>query len=227
MTEFLSGSSLFAITLTLLIWRLASFLQKKAKSPVLHPILVSTVVIIVVLLVLKIPNAAYQASMKPLSFLMTPATVCLAVPLYEQIRVLRGKLPAILAGVACGTVVSLLCVAGLCLLFKLDHTMTVSLLPKSVTTAIGAPLSEGMGGLSAITVTAIIITGILGNISGSFLCKILKIKDPIAQGAALGTAAHVIGTTRANELGSIQGAVSSLSLAAAGILTAFLIPLVF
>ncbi|MBQ5959191.1 MAG: LrgB family protein [Firmicutes bacterium] len=227
MTEFLSGSSLFAITLTLLIWRLASFLQKKAKSPVLHPILVSTAVIIVVLLVLKIPNAAYQASMKPLSFLMTPATVCLAVPLYEQIRVLRGKLPAILAGVACGTVVSLLCVAGLCLLFKLDHTMTVSLLPKSVTTAIGAPLSEGMGGLSAITVTAIIITGILGNISGSFLCKILKIKDPIAQGAALGTAAHVIGTTRANELGSIQGAVSSLSLAAAGILTAFLIPLVF
>lgn len=227
MTEFLSGSSLFAITLTLLIWRLASFLQKKAKSPVLHPILVSTAVIIVVLLVLKIPNAAYQASMKPLSFLMTPATVCLAVPLYEQIRVLRGKLPAILAGVACGTVVSLLCVAGLCLLFKLDHTMTVSLLPKSITAAIGAPLSERMGGLSAITVTSIIITGILGNISGSFLCKILKIKDPIAQGAALGTAAHVIGTTRANELGSIQGAVSSLSLAAAGILTAFLIPLVF
>ncbi len=227
MTEFLSGSSLFAITLTLLIWRLASFLQKKAKSPVLHPILVSTAVIIAVLLLLKIPNAAYQADMKPLSFLMTPATVCLAVPLYEQIRVLRGKLPAILAGVACGTAVSLLCVAGLCLLFRLDHTMTVSLLPKSVTTAIGAPLSEGMGGLSAITVTAIIITGILGNISGSFLCKILKIQDPVAQGAALGTAAHVIGTTRANELGSIQGAVSGLSLAAAGILTAFLIPLVF
>ena len=227
MTEFLSGSSLFAIALTLLVWRLASALQKKVKSPILHPILISTAAIIAVLLVLKIPNAAYQANMKPLSFLMTPATVCLAIPLYEQMQVLRRKLPAILVGVACGTVVSLLCVTGLCLLFKLDPSMTVSLLPKSVTTAIGVPISESLGGMSSITVTAIISTGILGNITGSFLCRILKIEDPVAQGAAMGTAAHVIGTTRANEMGSVQGAVSSLSLVIAGILTAFLIPLFF
>ncbi len=227
MTEFLSGSSLFAIALTLLVWRLASALQKKVKSPILHPILISTAAIIAVLLVLKIPNAAYQANMKPLSFLMTPATVCLAIPLYEQMQVLRRKLPAILVGVACGTVVSLLCVTGLCLLFKLDPSMTVSLLPKSVTTAIGVPISESLGGMSSIAVTAIISTGILGNITGSFLCRILKIEDPVAQGAAMGTAAHVIGTTRANEMGSVQGAVSSLSLVIAGILTAFLIPLFF
>lgn len=227
MTEFLSGSSLFAIALTLLVWRLASALQKKVKSPILHPILISTAAIIAVLLMLKIPNAAYQANMKPLSFLMTPATVCLAIPLYEQMQVLRRKLPAILVGVACGTVVSLLCVTGLCLLFKLDPSMTVSLLPKSVTTAIGVPISESLDGMSSITVTAIISTGILGNITGSFLCRILKIEDPVAQGAAMGTAAHVIGTTRANEMGSVQGAVSSLSLVIAGILTAFLIPLFF
>ena len=227
MTEFLSGSSLFAIALTLLVWRLASALQKKVRSPILHPILISTAAIIAVLLVLKIPNAAYQANMKPLSFLMTPATVCLAIPLYEQMQVLRRKLPAILVGVACGTVVSLLCVTGLCLLFKLDPSMTVSLLPKSVTTAIGVPISESLDGMSSITVTAIISTGILGNITGAFLCRILKIKDPVAQGAAMGTAAHVIGTTRANEMGSVQGAVSSLSLVIAGILTAFLIPLFF
>ncbi len=227
MTEFLSGSSLFAIALTLLVWRLASALQKKVRSPILHPILISTAAIIAVLLVLKIPNAAYQANMKPLSFLMTPATVCLAIPLYEQMQVLRRKLPAILVGVACGTVVSLLCVTGLCLLFKLDPSMTVSLLPKSVTTAIGVPISESLDGMYSITVTAIISTGILGNITGAFLCRILKIKDPVAQGAAMGTAAHVIGTTRANEMGSVQGAVSSLSLVIAGILTAFLIPLFF
>ncbi|MBQ6240014.1 MAG: LrgB family protein [Firmicutes bacterium] len=227
MMEFLSGSSFFAIALTLLVWRLASALQKKVKSPILHPILISTAAIIAVLLVLKIPNAAYQANMKPLSFLMTPATVCLAIPLYEQMQVLRRKLPAILVGVACGTVVSLLCVTGLCLLFKLDLSMTVSLLPKSVTTAIGVPISESLGGMSSITVTAIISTGILGNITGAFLCRILKIEDPVAQGAAMGTAAHVIGTTRANEMGSVQGAVSSLSLVIAGILTAFLIPLFF
>ena len=173
MMEFLSGSSFFAIALTLLVWRLASALQKKVKSPILHPILISTAAIIAVLLVLKIPNAAYQANMKPLSFLMTPATVCLAIPLYEQMQVLRRKLPAILVGVACGTVVSLLCVTGLCLLFKLDLSMTVSLLPKSVTTAIGVPISESLGGMSSITVTAIISTGILGNITGAFLCRIL------------------------------------------------------
>ncbi|MBR0407536.1 MAG: LrgB family protein [Clostridia bacterium] len=225
MTEFLSSSSFFAIALTLLIWRFATALQRKVKSPLLHPILVSTLTVILVLMLFKIPNVAYQENMKPFSFLMTPATVCLAVPLYEQAKVLRRNLPAIMIGVLCGTLTSLLCVFILCVLFGLDAAMTVSLLPKSVTTAIGVPISESMGGFSSITVTAIISSGILGNIFAPYFYKLLKIQDPVAQGAAMGTAAHVIGTTKANEIGSVQGAVSSLALVIAGIMTAFLVPL--
>ena len=227
MTEFLSSSSFFAIALTLALWRLAAALQKKTRSALLNPILLSVAGIIAILLASGVPNSAYQQSMKPFSWLMTPATVCLAVPLYEQVKVLKKNLPAILMGVLCGTLTSLLCVGGLCLLFQLDQTMTVSLLPKSVTTAIGAPVSETLGDMSAVTVAVIIATGILGNVFGQAACRLFRIQDPIAQGTAIGTASHVIGTTKANELGPVQGAVSSLSLVAAGVLTAFLIPMMY
>ena len=223
MADFLSQSSFFAIALTLLVWRLASWLQKKTGSMLLHPILVSVALIILALLATGVPNSAYQQGMRALSWLMTPATVCLAVPLYEQVRMLKKNLPAIALGALCGTLASLVCIGGLCLLFRLDQAMTISLLPKSVTTAIGAPISEALGGMGSITVAVIIITGILGNVFGSAACRLLNIHDPVAQGAAFGTAAHVIGTSKANELGEIQGAVSSLSLVVAGILTAFLL----
>ncbi len=225
MGEFLSAGSFFAVALTLLIWRLACALQKKTHSVLLHPILVSVAGIILVLLVLKIPNTAYQQGMSAFSWLMTPATVCLALPLYEQVKVLKKNLPAILAGVLAGTVTSLLSVFLLGRLFRLDRAMLVSLLPKSVTTAIGGPVSEALGGVGSITVAVIIVTGILGSMLGPSLCKWLRITDPIAQGTAIGTAAHVIGTSKANEMGALQGAVGSLSLSVAGLLTAFLLPL--
>ena len=227
MLDFLSSSSFFAIALTLLIWRFANALQKKTGSVLLHPILVSVAAMILILVVSGIPNSAYQQGMKPFSWLMTPATVCLAVPLYEQVKVLKKNLPAILLGVLCGTLTSLLCVGCCCLLFHLDQTMTVSLLPKSVTTAIGAPVSEALGGMSAITVAVIIATGILGNVFAQAACRLFRIHDPIAQGVAIGTASHVIGTTKANEIGAVQGAVSSLSLVIAGVLTAFLVPVMY
>ena len=226
MPDFLSSSSFFAVALTLLIWRAAQALQKKTGSVLLHPILVSVAAIIAVLLLSGIPNSAYQQGMKPFSWLMTPATVCLAVPLYEQVKVLKKNLSAVLMGVLCGTMASLACVGLLCLLFRLDQTMTVSLLPKSVTTAIGAPVSEALGGLGAVTVAVIIFTGILGNVFGQAACSLFRIHDPVAQGTAIGTASHVIGITKANELGAVQGAVSSLSLVTAGVLTAFLVPII-
>ena len=226
MTAFLSQSSFFAIALTLGVWWLANLLQKKTGIMLLHPILVSVVLIIGVLLILKVPNTAYQQGMKPFSFLMTPATVCLAVPLYQQVQVLKKNLLAIGVGVLCGTLASLSCIGLLCLVFHLDRTMTVSLLPKSVTTAIGVPVSEAAGGLASITVVVIIITGLLGNMIGQQACRLFGIRDPLAQGVAIGTASHVIGTTKANEMGQVQGAVSSLSLVIAGVLTAFLVPVV-
>ncbi len=226
MTDFFSGSTFFAVTLTLLVWRITSLIQKKTGSALLNPILMSAAVIIPFLLLLKIPNRVYQEGMKPLSFLLTPATVCLALPLYEQMKVLKKNLPAIALGVLSGTLATLACVGGLCLLFRTEHRMTVSLLTKSVTTAIGVPVSEAAGGLGSVAAAVIVVTGILGNVLGTALCRLFHISDPIAQGAAIGTTSHVIGTAKANEMGRIQGAVSSLSLVTAGVQTAFLVPLI-
>ena len=226
MAEFLSSLSLFPLVLTFGAYQFALWLQKKGKSPVLNPILVASLLVIAFLLVTGISNDTFQAGSKPLTWLLTPATVCLALPLYKQVKTLKKSLPAILVGISAGTVVSLLFIFGLCLLFRLDRAMTVSLLPKSITTAMGMVLSENAGGYGSLTAAAIIITGIQGSLMGTMLCKLLRITDPVAQGVAFGTASHVVGTSRATELGQLQGAVSSLSLAVAGILTAVVFPLV-
>ena len=225
MVEYLTQLSLFPLALTIGAYLLGQWLQSKFKTPVLNPILVAVVVVAGVLLATGFPVDTYQEGTKGLSWLLTPATICLAVPLYEQLKVLKKNLVAILGGIAAGTVTSLMVVFLMCRLFSLDHALTVSLLPKSITTAMGVVLSEGNGGLPALTTAVIIVTGILGSLMGSSLCKILKLTDPISQGVALGTASHVVGTSRANELGKLQGAVSSLSLVVAGILTAILFPL--
>lgn len=226
MRELLSQTSLFAVVLTLGAYQIGLWCQKKGKSPLCNPILIATVLVIAALLLTGIPNDTYQEGTGLFSWLLTPATVCLALPMYQQVKVLKKNLPAILAGVAAGTVTSLVVIFFLCRLFSLDKTLTVSLLPKSITTAMGMVLARQAGGLEALSACAIIVTGILGSLLGSGLCRIFRITSPIAQGVAFGTASHVVGTTRAGELGALQGAVSSLSLAVAGILTAIGFPVV-
>ena len=225
MDKFLESLSLFPLVLTFGTFQIGLWLQKKTKSPLCNPLLISVILTIGALLATGFSNKAYQAQLTGISWLLTPATVCLALPLYRQVKILGKNLPAILAGIAAGTISSLGVILGLCRLFRLDRAITVSLLPKSITTAMGIVLSEQGGGIQSLTAAAIIITGILGSLFGSLLFRLLGIKDPIAQGCALGTATHVIGTSRANELSPLHGAVSSLSLAVAGILTAILFPL--
>lgn len=225
MAEFLQSISLFPLILTLGSYQIGLWCQKKTRSALCNPLLIAAVLSIGVLLLIGMDPQDYAAGTAGISWLLTPATVCLAVPLYGQLQALKHRLPAILAGISAGTFTSLLSIWGLCRLFRLDSVLTMSLLPKSVTTAIGLALTEGAGGLSALTAAAIIITGILGNLTGSFLCRLLKITDPVAQGVGFGTASHVIGTSRAGERDPLAGAVSSLSLAVAGILTAILFPL--
>jgi len=224
--DLLGRVPLFALVLTFGTFQIGLWCQKKTGSNLCNPLLISVVLTIAILLLTGYPNGDYQAGMTGLSWLLTPATVCLALPLYRQVKILGKNLPAIIAGIAAGTVVSLGSIFLLCRLFCLDSSVTVSLLPKSITTAIGMVLAGENGGIEALTTAVIVATGILGSLTGSVLCKILKIHHPIAQGVALGTASHVIGTSRANELGSLQGAVSSLSLTVAGILTVVLFPLV-
>ena len=225
MLEYLLSLSLLPMALTIGAFMLGAWVQKKTKCVAFNPIIVAVVLIVGFLLLTKYPIADYQAGTKPISWFITPATVCLALPLYEQLKTLKKNLPAILIGVFAGTVTSLLVVFGMCLLFKTDRSITVSLLPKSITTAMGIVLSGQNGGIEALTATVIIVTGIIGNLTGSLLCKIFKIKHPIAQGVAFGTASHVVGTSRANELRPLTGAVNSLSLATAGIFTAILFPI--
>ena len=222
----MSELTLAALVLTLGGYQIGLWCQKKWKNPLCNPLLIAILLVIGFLLATGISNGSYQAGAKLFGWLLTPATVCLALPLYRQMKKLKKNLPAILAGVAAGTVTSLLCVFGLCKVFGLDKALIVSLLPKSITTAMGIVLSDLNGGIESITAAAIIITGILGSLFGSVLCKLFRLKDPISQGVAFGTASHVIGTSRATELGELQGAVSSLSLAVAGLLTAVLFPIV-
>lgn len=226
MVEFLQSIPLFPVLLTLGSYQAGLWCQKKWQHPLCNPLLIATVLSIAVLALTGFDPALYQTGTVSISWLLTPATVCLALPLYEQLKVLKGHLPAIAAGIAAGALTALVLVLLLSRLFRLEDAMTVSLLPKSITTAIALPLTEQNGGITGLTTFAIVITGILGNLSGSTLCKILKITDPIARGVAFGTSAHAIGTSRAMEIDSLTGAVSSLSLAVAGIFTAIIFPFV-
>lgn len=217
---------LTSVLLTLLAYQCGVWLQKKTKSPVCNPILVGVVLVLAVMALTGLDNGSYQAANVRLSWLMTPATVCLAIPMYEQMQVLKKNLPAICAGVAAGAVSCLAMVMIFAAVFDFDRTLTVSLLPKSVTSAIGVPLSSLSGGVASITTAAIILTGILASVLGPVLCKPFKLEDEISRGVAFGTAGHVIGTSKANELSPLTGAVSSLSLVIAGLLTAILFPLI-
>ena len=216
--------SILPVVLTLLAFRAGSVLQQKTKSPLCNPSLVAVVLVLAFLGITGMELKTYQAGAGFLSWLMTPATVCLAISMYEQFQVLKKNTPVILAGVAAGAVVCLLLVLGLCLLFGFDRELTVSLLPKSVTTAIGVPLSQMAGGLAPITTASIIVTGITASVLGPTLCRVFRLTDEVARGAAFGTAGHVIGTAKANELSKLTGAVSSLSLVVAGLLTAIVLP---
>lgn len=214
----------FPVILTLAAFRMGQLCQEKWKSPLLNPILIGVVLVSGVLIATKTDMAVYNSGIASISWLMTPATVALAIPMYEQYRALKANMKAILAGVAAGAVSCLVLVTVCGLLLKLDRTVLISLMPKSVTSAIGAPLSELFGGMGAVTTAAIIFSGIFANMLGVSFCKLFKITDPVAQGVAFGTAGHVIATTKANEISPLIGAVSSLSLVVAGLLTAAILP---
>ena len=225
MTELLS-ISILPVLLTLLAFRLGQILQRKTKSPVFNPILVAVILVLLFLKGTGMELSAYQQGASMLSWLMTPATVCLAISMYEQFQILRKNTPVILAGVAAGAVSCLILVLLFGILARFDRTLILSLLPKSVTTAIGVPLSQIVGGMASVTTAAIILTGITASILGPWLCRLFRLTDDISRGVAFGTAGHVIGTAKANEMNQLTGAVSSLSLVVAGLLTAIVLPLV-
>lgn len=208
MKEFFSESLYFGLTISIGAYGLGLLARKKLKWGFLNPLLLAIVAVIVVLNVLDVDYATYNESAKYLSYLLTPATVCLAVPLYQQMELLKQNFWAVFWGITAGVLSSLGSVFGLAYLFGLSHEQYVTLSLKSITTAIGIGVSEELGGISTITVAVIIVTGVLGNIIGEYICKMFGIREPIAVGLSLGTASHAIGTAKALELGEVQGAMA-------------------
>ena len=219
MSEFFQESVYFGLTLTVLTFGVGSLLKQKLKSPLFNPILISMVLCIGFLLIFDIDYEVYQSGAKYISYLLTPATICLAIPLYKQFELLKRNRRAVMAGILSGVVTSLCTILVLAVLFRLDHQAYVTLLPKSITTAIGMDVSAQLGGQVSITVAVILLTGIFGNICAETVFRLTRITDPIAKGVAIGTSSHAVGTAKALELGQVEGAMSSLSIAVAGILT--------
>ncbi len=217
--------SLYAgVTLSLAAYMLGVVLKKRFRLGIFNPLLVSIAVSIVVLLLGKIDYEVYNDSAKYLGYLLTPATVCLAIPLYEKWELLKKNYTAVLLGLLAGAVTSLSTVFVLSRICGLSHEEYVTFLPKSVTTAIGMGISEELGGYVTITVAVIILTGVFGNVAGEMICRILRIKNPVSKGLAFGAASHAIGTSKAIEIGEVEGAMSGLAIAVSGIITVVLAP---
>ena len=219
MSQLIQNCANFGLFLTLGAYLVGAALNKRFKSPLTNPILIALVLIIPVLLLCGVDYDTYYEGAKYISFLLTPATVSLAIPLYRQLDKLKKHYLAILLGIFSGVLASGLSIAAMSALFGLSHTDYVTLFPKSVTTAIGMSLSTELGGVAAITVTAIVVTGIFGNCLAVFLCRLFRITEPVAKGLAIGTASHALGTSKALEIGEVEGAMSGLSIAVAGLMT--------
>ena len=215
MINFIENSLFFGAALSLAGYEVGLLLKKKFKMALFNPLLIAILCVMGMLQLMQVDYKTYNAGGQYISYLLTPATVCLAVPLYRQLTLLRKNLKAVVIGIVSGVLASMVSVLIFAKLFGLSHSEYVTLLPKSI----GMGVSEELGGLVTITVAVIIITGVLGNVIAEAVLKVAKIEEPIAKGLALGTSAHAIGTSKAMELGPVEGAMSSLAIAVAGLLT--------
>ncbi|MBO1871799.1 LrgB family protein [Lachnoanaerobaculum sp. Marseille-Q4761] len=219
MSDFFTNSVFFGVLLCLSAYQAGLFLRQKTKIAAFNPLLISIIIVIFVLVIFNIKFQDFYNSSKYISYLLTPATVALAIPLYSKLSLLKSNFKAIMSGLIAGVLTSLISIFVMALLFGLSHEHYASMLPKSITTAIGIGVSQEIGGIPTITTAVIIVTGVFGNVTADIIYKIFNIKNPIAKGIGLGSSAHAIGTSKALEMGETEGAMSSLSIAMAGIIT--------
>lgn len=219
MLNILTSSPLFGILLTLGSFSVGVMVQKKLKTPLANPLIIAAALSIGLLQLFHIPLANYQTGSSYISLFLGPATAALALSIYRQYPVLKANLLPVIAGSAVGSAVSMGSVLFLCKLFRLEEIMAKSLLAKSVTTAIAIEVTQQQGGLAPITVAAVVITGVMGAVFSPLLIRLLRIKDPVATGLAIGTSSHALGTTKALEIGQVEGAMSSIAIGTAGLVT--------
>ena len=220
------NSPLFGILLSLVAFEIGVTISKKFKYSFLNPLLIANILIVGFLLTTGIGLESYNVGGDYISVMLSPATVVLAVPLYRQISKLKQFWKPILAGIFAGSLTSLACVIVVSKLIGLSDTLMLSLLPKSITIPMGSVVSAQIGGIPSVTIIAITITGITGAVAAPAVCRFCRIKHKVAQGIAIGTASHALGTTRAMEMGEVQGAMSSLSIGVAGLFTAIVAPFI-
>ena len=220
LNDFLTGSVAWGVLLTLAAFGLGVLINRVTGKAIFNPLLLGSIFVIVFLSVCNIPYGDYKTSAAPVSYLLLPATVALAI----QLDLLKKNAPAIIAGISVGTLVSLGSAFALALAMNLTKEQYATLLPKSVTTAISMDVAAELGGIAALTGAIVIVTGIVGALLAETVCKVFHITDPIAKGVGLGTAAHAVGTSKALQMGEVEGAMSGLSIAVAGVLTAVLCP---
>lgn len=221
----LTNNVLFGIVLSLIAFEIGLFIYRKTNISFFNPLLIAIGFVICFLLAFNIDFESYNKGAQFINMFLGPCTVILAVPLYKQIELLKEHSTSIIIGILVGSFIGIFSIIGLSYLLNLNGEIIKSLIPKSVTTPIGIEISSELGGLVPITVLAIVITGICGAVIGPTICKIFRIKDPVAVGISLGTAAHAVGTSKAIELGETEGAMSGLSIGVAGIITVLISPL--
>lgn len=226
MQSFLQQTSYFGFVITIVVYYLALSIKNKTKLSILNPLLVTTIIIVAILLGLNINYETYNIGAKYISYFLTPTTVCLAIPLYKQIKVLKKNIIGILSGILAGVIVNAAIIVFLTKIFEMSDELGTSLLSKSITAPIAIGLTDELGGISSITVFAVILSGIIGAAIAPTIFKLLRIKDETAQGLACGTSAHGSGTTTALELGEIQGAMSGLAILVTGLITTIIVPIV-
>ena len=219
-------TEIFGVILTILFFNIGIYIQKKTNKPIFNPLLIAILGIILFLSITKIPYESYKLGGDRINFFLGPVTIVLAVPLYKQFDLFKKYLLEILIGISCGVVVSFISIKLIGHFTNADVDIINSLIPKSITTPMGISLTKTLNGVEAITVVSIILTGILGAIISPIVLKIGKINNPVAKGIALGTSAHALGTTKALEMGEVEGAMSGLSIGISGIITVILIPII-
>lgn len=220
------NTEVFGVIITILFFNIGIYIQKKTKNPIFNPLLIAILGIILFLSITNIPYESYKLGGDIINLFLGPVTIVLAVPLYKQFDLFKKYLVEILIGITCGVVVSFISIKLVGYFTNADINIINSLLPKSITTPMGISLTKMLNGIEAITVVSIILTGILGAIIAPIVFKIGRINHPVAKGIALGTSAHALGTTKALQMGEVEGAMSGLSIGVCGIITVVLIPII-
>ncbi len=218
----LIDTQIFGVIISILAYEVGLLIYRKTKIPIFNPLFISIILVISVLLIFGIDLETYNKGGSMISFFLGPATVILAVPLYKQLESLKSNVIPILTGITAGSVTAVLSVLAFVKVLRLPKDIGLSLLPKSITTPIGIELSKQIGGIPPLTVAAIVFTGIVGAVLGPLTCKVFRITDRLAVGVSIGTASHAVGTTKAAELGELEGAMSGLAIGLAGIITVFI-----